>query len=164
MRVLAELTRPAFIYLIWIGSDGKAFPLYPWIEGDWTARPEVENPLKLVSLPEQANFGWPMEGPAGMETLVLVARESPLPKQVDLKALFDDEPLPPQVMQDSKSLVLFANGKSVTAQQDRLRAPIFFNPQRLHDPVLDAQRMIDSRLKPHFQLISAISFAKVEKE
>ena len=39
------------------------------------------------------------------------------------------------------------------------RSPRFFDPQRIDDPLLQSQRLLQERLSPHFPLIRAISFA-----
>lgn len=38
VRIEARANRPSFLYLIWIGADGIAHPVYPWRGGDWTDR------------------------------------------------------------------------------------------------------------------------------
>ncbi len=41
-RIEAKLNRPAYLYVFWIGSDGKAAPIYPWKRGHWDQRPADE--------------------------------------------------------------------------------------------------------------------------
>lgn len=83
-------TCPAHVYLLWIDSAGKAFPLYPWNRGtslditDLTVLPPCVPPQREVSSPAQWNRGWEMEGPSGLETILLLARRTPLPEDVQL--------------------------------------------------------------------------------
>ena len=108
IRVKAELNRPAYIYLIWIDSQGRASPVYPWKPGDWAGLPAKQSPTARLSLPEAADEGWPIQGPGGMETLLLLAREEPLPQDVDLAGLLAG--LPRQPMLDENLLAWFDNG------------------------------------------------------
>ena len=39
-RIEAKLNRPAYIYVFWVGSDGKVSPIYPWKPGHWDRRPD----------------------------------------------------------------------------------------------------------------------------
>ena len=85
VRVEARVNRPAYLYLFWIGSDGKVAPMYPWKEHDWTKRPDHENKVEGIELPEVIDETMPLPPSApGLETLVLLAREdSPLPRDAD---------------------------------------------------------------------------------
>ena len=62
------MNRPAYVYLLWVGGDGKVAPVYPWRPGDWHNRPQQEQPIDHLSLPPELDRGWPMGGGAGMES------------------------------------------------------------------------------------------------
>lgn len=168
IRVEAQLDRPAYAYLLWISSTGEVDPVYPWRAGDWSARPLSELPVERVSLPEVVDQAWPLSGPAGMESLVLLVRPSPLPKDVDLPGLLSG--LPPQDFQQAQSVVWFQNGKPVLedavpqATLATSRRPQFFNAQRVDDPVLNTQAELYRRLSEHFTLIQGASFANAGEE
>jgi hypothetical protein len=85
VRIEAGVNRPAYLYLFWIGSDGKVAPLYPWKDHDWTRRPDHEDKVEGIELPEVITDTWELPPSApGLETLVLLAREeSPLPRDAD---------------------------------------------------------------------------------
>ena len=38
-RIEVKLNRPAYVYLFWLGSDGKVAPIHPWAPGHWDRRP-----------------------------------------------------------------------------------------------------------------------------
>lgn len=154
LQVRVELSRPSYVYVAWIDADGVPAPVYPWTPGDWSARPAVENPIDRLRLPDDADQGWRNDGKEGMETIVLMARDAPLPDDVDLEQLLSG--FPKQEMQDPRALVWLEGGAVVTGGD---RAPQFFDPKRIDDPVLQSQRLIAERLKPHFDLIRAVSFA-----
>lgn len=160
IRVTAQLNRPAYVYLLWIGESGEVSPVYPWRPGDWKTR-AAERPVDRLDLPPELDRGWPMGAGAGMQTLVLLARATQLPANVDLEQL--TKGLPPQTMQNASALVEIDGGHVVTDEMERTRAPLFFNAQQIDDPVLRTQQLLNERLSPHFELISAISFANQGK-
>jgi serine/threonine protein kinase len=152
IRVEASVDRPAYLYLIWVGSDGKALPVYPWKAGDWSARVGAEHQTAALSLPERIDGGWELEGGPGMETLVLLAREQPFPEGTAIRDFFAD--LPAQRLQSNRAIVWLNHGEVA-----RDRSPKFFDVKELNDPMLRTQRLLAERLKPHFPLIRAVSFA-----
>ena len=133
IRIHAKLDRKAYVYLVWIDRNGVVTPLYPWEPGNWQARPEGEAIVQDVHLPEDRRYAWPIEGQDGMETILLLARDTPLPESVDLRGLLVN--LPKQPMQDTKALVWFCNGEVVTKARDRHRGPQYWSSQRIDDPV-----------------------------
>jgi len=153
IRVEATVGRPSYLYVIWITSDGAVTPVYPWSPGRWDQRPSQEEPVSLVSLPEGLDTRWPMKGPPGMETLILLARDTPLPEDIDLQNLFSD--FPTQQVQDSQALVELDTGL-ITRHTDR--GPQFLHPSRSDDQVAKAQRFLVEKIQPHFQCVRAISF------
>jgi hypothetical protein len=157
IRVKVAMNRPSYIYLLWIGGDGKVAPVYPWRPGDWHNRPPQEQPIDRLCLPPELDRGWPMGGDAGMESIVLLVRDTPLPSNVDLENAVLG--LQPQKLQSADALVEFEGGRPVTESMDHTRAPLFFDSQRIDDPLLQNQQLLAERLGRHFQFMSAISFA-----
>lgn len=157
IRVRAVLSRAAYIYLLWIDARGQVSPVYPWRPGQWDERPPRESPQEAISLPEQLDEGWRIVGDPGMETLLLLARDAPLPPEVDLSRLLTG--LKSQPMQDESALVEFEGGQVVTEAQEPDRGPQFFEAEQIDDPVLKTQQWLVEKLAPHFPLIRAQSFA-----
>ena len=158
IRVNVQLNEAAFLYLVWIDSEGQATPVYPWEPGNWQSRPNEERKTQTLSLPEIGDHGWPLTGAAGMETLVVLARDTPCRGDQDLRNAFENLPLQP--MQDPRSIAWFRDGKMLTEKQDRLRGPSFFDEARIDDPLLETQRILYDRLHAEFELVTAVSFAK----
>jgi hypothetical protein len=142
VQVSAQLNRPAFVYLLWIEADGNVLPVYPWTDLDWDNRPVAPSAADEVWRPE-GDRGWMVDGPAGVETVVLLARDRPLPAEVDFRQLLAGLPaldVSPEV---------------------RLRGP-------RHDPAgprpmrsIDDQqrrRVLEARLRDLFPLIKTVSF------
>src|SRR5204862_1064461 len=98
-------------------------------------------------------------GPPGMETLVLLARATPLSREVDLQKLLAG--LPPQKLQQSAAAVWFENGHVLGNEKDR--APNFFDVQQIDDPVLQTQRLLNEKLQPNGSYSCAVSFANQGK-
>jgi hypothetical protein len=159
VRIEAQLNRTAYMYVILIGTAGEVQPIYPWQKGHWDQRPAEQSRTHL-QLPEEKTpageeGGWEVApGPPGMETLVLLVRETPLPLEVELDKLLSG--LPPQRPQGPRMVVWFENGKVVRHEGERTFAS--FDPRRLDDPVLQTQALLQHRLQPHFAYIRVVSF------
>jgi serine/threonine protein kinase len=158
IRLNVSLNQPAYLYLAWIDSEGNTLPVYPWEPGNWSARPVSETRTQRLSLPDESDHGWPMEGVPGMETLIVLARMTPLPSTINLEKAFSNLPLQP--VQDPRAAVWFQDGKLVTSEHGGMRAPKFFDASKIDDPLLETQRLLCDRLKQYFETIEAVSFAK----
>jgi len=154
VRLQVSVSRPSYLYVVWIDADGQPAPVYPWERGDWGSRPDQEQPISALSLPQERDRGWSMKGPAGAETLLLLARATPLPRDVSIGALLSDFPRPP--LQDARTVVRMTD-QGVQRQTDR--GPELSDPHRIEDPELFVQRFLATRLTPHFQLLHGIRFA-----
>src|SRR5438067_2419988 len=92
----AQLNEPGFIYLIWLDAAGHVLPLYPWNNEslevmDANESPPVRRASKLVFSPLLGRT-WTFGKQAGMETVVLLARRTPLPSDVRLGSFFASLP------------------------------------------------------------------------
>jgi len=145
VRVEAKLNRPGYLYLIWIDSDGKAAPLYPWRPGHWDERPAQEEPRQVLDLPDDRVKAWPISpGPSGMETILMLVRDTPLPRDVDLRARFQGLP---RAQFQLKGAIWFENGAVVRSDIERERGPNFLATRRIEDPVLQTQQLLRERLQ-----------------
>jgi hypothetical protein len=86
LRIEISVDRPAYLYLVWLGAGGKLTPLYPWTP-DWQ-RPAVEEARLSLNLPELPDEAGRLKGDAtGVEALLLLARNEPLPETTDFPGL-----------------------------------------------------------------------------
>jgi hypothetical protein len=155
VRIEARLNRPAYVYLLLIGTTGRVDPLYPWEPGEWDTRPADEEPIDRLDLPEAPNKGWRVKaGEPGMETLILLAREAPLGRDVDLAVLLRG--IPRQREQHLQAVVWFENGEVVRDEPERAFA---FFAEEINDPVLQTQALLKGRLQRHFSYSRAVSYA-----
>jgi hypothetical protein len=155
----AELNRPAYLYVLWIDTDGQVLPVYPWRPSHWEDRPAEERPVARLRRPEPLDeFYKVSKGTPGMETLVLLARETPLPRDVDLRAELGELPRP--AVQELRATAWFENGAPVRNRRGREG---FFDVTRRQDPVLLTQQRIREKLKDPFSYMLAVSFANQGK-
>jgi hypothetical protein len=160
-RIEAHAGVPAYLYLFWVKAEGQVLPVYPWTPGKWGTRPAAEEPVRDVSLPKTKTNGYPLSGEQeGMETLLLLARETPLPlDDAALQKLFAGIG-PQRPIQNQRSAVWFENGKVVEGDPRRQR-DYFDTEVGLNDPVLRLQALIEERLQPRASFTSAVSFARL---
>jgi serine/threonine protein kinase len=150
VRVEAGVSRPAYLYLFWIGSDGKVAPLYPWKDRDWTRRPDREDKVEGIELPEVVTDTWEL-GPSapGLETLVLLAREdSPLPRDADTTLERDlAGPRTTWLPGGKDEAVWLENGRAFGLDdQGKSREMPGLATRRSDDPVLRIRRVMKEKL------------------
>jgi hypothetical protein len=151
VRVEAWVDRPAYLYLFWLGSDGKVAPLYPWKEHKWTERPLQEQKVERVELPEivDETMMLPPSAP-GLETLVLLAREdSPMPRDAGT-ALEQDlaGPPPTSLPKWMNQAVWIENGRQFGLDdQAKERTAPGPKTSKSDDPVLRIRRLLREKLQ-----------------
>jgi hypothetical protein len=150
VRVEARVNRPAYLYLFWIGSDGKVAPLYPWKDHDWTKRPDRESRVDGIELPEVIDQTMPLPHSApGLETLVLLAREdSPLPRDADSTLERDLTGPPTTRLPDAMTrAVWIENGRAFGLDdQGKERAAPGPKTRQSDDPVLRIRELLRKKL------------------
>jgi Ser/Thr protein kinase RdoA (MazF antagonist) len=165
MRIEARLNRPAHLYVIWIDTEGKATPIYPWQDDDWTKRPPDQPAQDRLSLPEKAGELAPLApGPAGIETVLLLARDTPLTdaENAALPGLFTG--LARAEVTDLRAAAWFEDGQLLTAQREPERGPIRIGQaQAGSDPVLQTQALLQTKLRSLFHYSRAVCFGNAGK-
>jgi serine/threonine protein kinase len=157
LRIEATTNRPAYLYLVWIDTQGLALPVYPWKPGHWELLPASEKPSRSLKFPPDAEGragGYMVRGRAGMETLVFLARTTPLPPELPLKALFAD--LPAQPIQNGQMLVWLEKGEHSGSDG---RSLDFDNVKPMNNQAAKLKQQLEQRLKSHFELFRAVSLA-----
>jgi serine/threonine protein kinase len=157
IRIEAKTNRPAYLYLVWINTEGEAVPVYPWTPKTpwkseyWKPRP-TETPIDTLELPKEPG-GWPIESGKGLETIVLLARDEALPATVQLDTLFSGLPAQHSSPTD---LFIWLEGGGGERTPSGTRAPNFSTLQPIQDPTLRLKSLLAERLKPHFPLLRAV--------
>ena len=80
----AQLNQPAYAYLLWLDGQGQVVSLYPWRDHGFASRPSDEPARTTVHSPAALDKGYPLTGPAGLETALLLVRSTPLPPETNL--------------------------------------------------------------------------------
>jgi hypothetical protein len=153
VRVEVGLDRPGFAYIVWIDARGRAIPIYPWQDGDWQRGPAREERVQQLVLPQDGGI-YPIEpSPEGLETLLLLVRETPLERDVDLPNLLGD--LGPQVWPDLSCVAWFQNGAEVTDELNRAPSG---KVGESANPAVRTQQHVRQRLGERFVFTRAVSF------
>jgi hypothetical protein len=153
----AQLSRPAFAYLLWLDGQGQVASLYPWNDRAFASRRGSETAHEAVHFPPELDEGLPMRGPAGLETALLLVRESPLPEGTDLHSLVGQLPREPLGDPLEYAILGFDAGQPIGAINlgDHRSRGLGETPTRIDDPLL---RLME-RLRSHFVVIRAVRFA-----
>jgi hypothetical protein len=109
VHVHARLNRPAYVYLVRIDPAGTSTPLYPWTTGtadvSLSDPPPRLGPVAEIDSPADPGHGWPAGARSGLETVLLLARRTPLPAEASLDRLIGR--LPPARMRSPQEVDLF---------------------------------------------------------
>jgi hypothetical protein len=152
----AHLSRPAYAYLLWLDGQGQVASLYPWRDRGFGSRLAREPAITVLHSPAELDRGWPMEGQGGLETALLLVRPTPLPPATDLAALIGR--LPPAPLRDPREVAVrgFDPGQPTDAiNRSEHRRGLGAEADRVDDPLLEVME----KLRPHFDVIRAVSFA-----
>jgi len=163
IQIEARLDRPAHVYLLWIDSEGDLTPMYPWNQGnvmevtDASAPPPRAAPCQELLSPPGEGKGWKMAGPSGLETIVLLARHTPLPAEVNLAERIGKQKR--LELSNPQEVVVrgFDHGEPVPAE--KLPADLFRGLGREAVEVDEALSELMQRLKDDFELIRLVQFA-----
>jgi serine/threonine protein kinase len=151
----AKLSRPAYAYLLWLDGQGQVASLYPWRDRSFGSRPSSEAASAALHSPAELDRGWPMDGPPGLETALLLVRSSRLPPAIDLASLIGRLPAAP--LRDPQEVAVrgFDPGQPVRAINRGTHRGLADKAERIDDPLLQVME----KLRPHFDVIRAVRFA-----
>jgi tRNA A-37 threonylcarbamoyl transferase component Bud32 len=161
VRIEVKMNRPAYLYVFWFDTEGKVDPVYPWLEGDWKRR-RAEQPVSELTLPDNRADGvYPVNpGSAGMETLLLLARETPLPEDTDLgRALAGMKPQKRKNQAELGEVAWFEDSGLVTDEKGR--AANLKDTGVSTNPVLRFQQELRERLGQRFGYTRAVTFGNL---
>jgi hypothetical protein len=161
LRLEARLSQPAYVYLVWLDSEGHATPLYPWNEvarivHKTLAAPPPERPAQsALQSPSVADKGWRVGGKSGLDTILLLARRTPLPAEVSLGELF--AALPPTRYHSPQEWAVrgFDAGQPVGFLNLGTNRGPEEEAGKIDDPLLELM----GRLREQFETIRAVRFA-----
>jgi hypothetical protein len=145
---------------MWLDSEGVVTPLYPWNEmrieeKNISARPP-ERPAQVeVRSPSDRGKGWKVGGKTGLDTILLLARVTPLPADVTLADIIGR--LPATKYHHPQEWVMrgFDAGQPVGFLNVGAERGPDEEAARIDDPLLQVM----ARLGDHFDVIRAVRFA-----
>jgi serine/threonine protein kinase len=161
IRIEAQMNRPAYLYVVWIDTDGKATPLWPWKKNDWAKLPAAQIPRDRLALPESESGHdiMPLSGgPPGIESLLLLTRDTPLTAAENAEVTrILSRPLPrrPMAWVETEIAIWLENGERVTDEPNR--APILSKAQSSGDPEVQV-RSVMKQLLSLFPYTRAVFF------
>jgi hypothetical protein len=153
----AQLNRPAYPYLLWIGGQGRVTLLYPRGDHKFGAQ-RGESAREIVHSPEQLDQGLRMKGPGGLETVLLLVRRTPLDSATDLVRRIGHQP--PSPLRDPLEVAVrgFDEGRPTEMLKVDLHRDIDAeDTAEIDDPL--RQLMERMRKDEHFEVIKAVRFA-----
>jgi len=139
------LPREMFFYVLLVNPDGSVQPLFPWQSRDWDDRRVIRQ--GRFSLSDSFSI---VQGESGMATLIVLARDTPLPGNVDLRA--EMARLPHQKEKNRRPM-WFESGVRIKKPSDDTEKPVA--------GVLAVQKRIRERLLGrYFDYSLAVSFPR----
>jgi hypothetical protein len=161
----ARLEEPAHIYLVWLDSDGKALPLYPWNNErlevtDIDQPPPERRPGKLVFSPLLGR-DWPFGTQPGTETVMLLVRRTPLPADTKLGSILQSASHDKGAGGGDKNAELAKSATSIKIVAGSTEITVARDGNKVDDEAKSASEPLRAMLEPlrsHFELIHAIQF------
>jgi hypothetical protein len=159
----ATLNQPAYVYLLWIDSQGMVTPLYPWhlgaeLKDDLTVPPPSRPAVGEVHSPSALTLGWIMDGKSGLETMVLLARRSPWPADQPLAKLLGTLKPAPLTNEGEWAVRGFDEGQPT----DLLDVGQHRAPKKVAAEVDEPLLQLLARLRGEFPMARAVRFAHKE--
>ena len=158
MSLEAQLNQPTFTYFVWLDAAGNVLPLYPWnsqtLEVKDLRQPPPERRATNVVYSPLLGSGWNFGEQTGAETVLLLARRTPLGKEIQLADLISPLATPAELSAPASIYGWSAGEQSIT----------ILHPTSAGDPAAklpadDPLATLLLRLGQHFELIRAARFA-----
>jgi len=158
MSLEAQLNQPAFTYFVWLDAAGNVLPLYPWnsqtLEVKDLRQPRPERRATNVVYSPLLGSGWNFGEQTGTETVLLLARRTPLGKDIQLADLIS----PPAAPAEPQSAAC-VYGWSTGEQSITLLHPASADNSAAKLAADDPLATLLLKLGQHFELIRAARFA-----
>jgi hypothetical protein len=159
IHVEVRLNQPAYVYVLWLESQGEVTALYPWNDNEIvraaTVPPPRRPPARIVHSPQRVTRGWPADDKEGLETVLLLVRRTPLPADQSLRKLIGE--VPSAKLNDPHELALLSLDRSQAVGKIAIseNRGIKKKAEEIDAPMLQLM----GRLRDEFELIRAVRFA-----
>jgi hypothetical protein len=163
VRTEVELDRAAHCYLLLLSSQGGVVPLYPWNEVKLKVKDVDALPggkaVRKWSSPTLPEAGWRADRSAGLETLLLLVRDEPLPARFKLRQLLGEVPAGKRApLRDRRELASLELDRGDEAQTLLRQKRGFADEAEAVDESLVA---LMRRAREVFPVVRAVRFAHV---
>jgi hypothetical protein len=156
VRLEAKFNQPAYAYFLWLDGQGRVYSLDPWGDHEFHDRPAKERRAAMIESPEVLKKGHKLSGPPGLETVLMLARRTPLPAETSLADIAGT--LPPTALRDPRELAFFGFHQNETRGSVRLalNRGIEVETAGIDDPLL---QLMERLRQQHFEVVQAVRFA-----
>jgi hypothetical protein len=163
MSLEVELSQPGYTYLVWFDCEGRVLPLYPWNPEtleiqDINQPPPVRKATNVIFSPPIGG-GWKFGKKGGLETVLLLARRTPLGEGTRLGPLLGTLPVPKVRHRGEVAVLGLDRGADAVSTQLALNRGTDDEARAVDEPL----RALMLRLRDHFDVIRAVRFAHVEE-
>lgn len=163
VQVHVKLNQPGYVYILWLDGKGTIHPYYPWeIRNNHRSFQFLPEPLtKVVEFKYPPATGTVATGPSGLETIILVARLTPLPSDFDWETM---------IPEDTRTFPLRKEREVVIRSWDRGENRVRRVLDQDRGPSTEMVKIdtplsqLMERLQPHFDSIRAVRFAFKARE
>lgn len=177
VQVHVTASAPLHLYLVWLTIDPQLnrkrpsqLPFHPWKESWQEYLPTEDVGRSILTIPGTLNQTLAMEEKPGLETIVLLARQEPLPEDdqwvKELPGKFEHAlgsiKTRPKLA-NSKLLREFPDQKCVTAAESDWRLFKTGETHPIGDPVYELYSALGTELTGHFKLIRTLSVMNIGK-
>jgi predicted Ser/Thr protein kinase len=156
VRLEARMNHPAYVYLLWLDGQGKVSLLYPRDDGKFGSRPSGGSARETVQSPEALDEWHPMTGPSGLETILLLARRTPLPPGTDLVKVVGVLRPSPLLARSVFATRGLDEGQPIELLRLDFTRGVGENADKLDDPLLLLMERM--RTQGHFDVIKTARF------
>jgi len=165
MQIEVSLNLPAQVYILWLDGKGRVQPLYPWNEAvldieTLAEKPPVKPPVEKLMSPNKIGNGWEFDDTAGLETILLLVRRTPLPPDFSLADRLGTVSATPFGDEAEVAVRGWRKGLPIAESMlDWRRGP------KSRSSLLDDQLLkVVGRVQDDFELIRAVRFAHAPKQ
>jgi hypothetical protein len=160
MRLMIEVTEPAYCYCLWIDGRGNLAPLYPWNNDGAVEIKDANTPLpgrrptRVLFSPAYIGSGWAFDRHGGLETVLFLARRTPPEQELRLGDLLAG--MPPARMREPNELAVlrFDRDQSAAATILARDRGSEADAREIDRPLIE--RM--AKLRDTFELVRAVRF------
>ena len=153
LHIEVHAAQPAYLYVLNMDAEGKVWPMYPWRNDEWDNLPE-EKPRDFFCIPDpsKGTASKLATGPSGIESVVVLARATPLTlaEREQLRSLLRSWPVDQGKFDPLRAAVTIGEDEFRFADEHdhKVRGHIKVDDTvEAHDPVLRLRRLLQGDIR-----------------